>query len=312
MRWGAVLSRRQFLASLGATVFALRSGELPVFGARLRSELAKRTLGRTGWKATILGFGGGTIASLPRSAGAKVVRHAIERGINYVDTASSYGDHDSEAAIGRAIKEGGLRPRIYLTTKILRRSRRGAEREFKDSLRMLGTEPDLLQLHSINTMDELDEVMKKGGSFEAAIEAKKKGYIRHIGITGHTRPEVIAKALKRYRFHTALIPLSAPDSHLHSFEPVIEKARKRGTAVIAMKVLAAGRGLSRLSLDELLHYALNLPIATAIVGFRSEREVDQSIESALRYRPLDEETVKAIRRKAKMIGTDRVLWWKRR
>lgn len=106
--------------------------------------------------------------------------------------------------------------------------------------------------------------------------------------------------------------LSAPGYHLHSFEPVIAKARKRKTAVIGMKVLAAGHALGRLSLDELLHYTLNLPIATAVVGLRSEREVDQSVESALRYRPLDEDAVAAIRRKARMLGTDRVLWWKRR
>jgi uncharacterized protein len=114
--------------------------------------------------------------------------------------------------------------------------------------------------------------------------------VRYIGITGHARPDLLAEALRRYRFDSVLVALgmvdhlvTAPDI---SFLPV---AQEHETAVIAMKVL--GHGLVK-QVDRALRYSLGLPsVSLAIIGMDSPQQIDEIVEIAARFEPLsrDEE-----------------------
>ncbi|MFC1521664.1 aldo/keto reductase [Elusimicrobiota bacterium] len=300
-------TRREFLKLIAASALLARTHNL--FAIKDTASMPHRQLGKTGWKTSLLGFGGGSISHMDRKKASKVVTYAIEQGINYIDTASTYGHHSSEAAIGAALTPK-LRTRIFLTTKILKRTRKTSTQEFEESLRNLKTEPDLVQIHSVNSMSSLQSALSKNGSIKTAQWAKKKGYARFIGITGHTDPEVISKALDMYPFDTVLIPLGAADHHISSFEPVIEKANKKKIAVINMKLLAAGAEPRHLTLDELLHYGFSLPVSTAIVGFKSTSEIDQAVESVKKFKPLKKEQVDAILKKSKKVADSGVMWWK--
>lgn len=274
------------------------------------TPIEKRAVGKTGFQATILGFGGYPISEGDAKQGLLAIETALEEGINYFDTASTYGSHTSESYLGRVLPDLDRRS-FFLATKTLERTRATAEKEIAESLKRLRVAPDLLQLHAVNDVRTLDAVMAKGGSFEAALAAKEAGKVRFLGITGHTHPDAVAKALDRYPFDTVLIPLGAPDHHLRSFEDVMRTANEKGAAVIAMKVLSGGRAPGKVPVEPLFEYAWNLPVATAIVGMRSRDEVQKAARAARAFRPLSEERVAEILALAKPLGTAETLWWKR-
>jgi uncharacterized protein len=274
------------------------------------TTIEKREVGKTGWKATILGFGGYPISEVDEKQGVEAIETALEEGINYFDTASTYGAHTSEGYLGQVLPRLD-RGSFFLTTKTLERRRASAEKEIAESLRKLKVRPDLLQIHAVNDMKTLDAVMAKGGSFEAALAAKEAGDVKFLGITGHTHPEAISKALDRYAFDTVLIPLGAPDHHLLSFEEVMKKANEKGAAVIAMKVLSGGHAVGKMPLEPLFEYAWNLPVATAIIGMRHKDEVRTAAKAARGFKPLSSERVDQILAQAKPLGDSKTLWWKR-
>lgn len=274
------------------------------------TTMETRPLGKTGWKATILGFGGYPISEVGAKQAIAAIEAALEEGVNYFDTASTYGRHTSEGYLGKVLPALD-RKSFFLATKTLERKRKAAEKEIAESLRNLKVQPDLLQLHAVNDVRTLDAVMAKGGSFEAALAAKEAGKVRFLGITGHTHPEAISTALDRYPFDTVLIPLGAPDRHLLSFEPVMAKANEKGIAVIGMKVLSGGAAIGRMPLEPLFHYTWNLPVATAIIGARSAEEVRTAARAARAFKRLSQERVAEILAQAKPLGDSKTLWWKK-
>ncbi len=272
--------------------------------------IAKRELGKTGFKPTILGFGGYPISEVGEKQAIETIEAVLQAGVNYFDTASTYGSHTSEKWLGKVLPKLD-RESFFLTTKTLQRRRGQAEKEIAESLRCLKLKPDLLQLHAVNDVKTLDVVMGKNGSFEAALAAKEAGDVKWLGITGHTHPEALMKALDRYPFDTVLIPLGAPDHHLRSFEDVMKKANEKGAAVIAMKVLSGGHAVGKMPLEPLFQYSWNLPVSTAIIGMRSVDEVKVAVGAARAFKPLAKERVEEILAQAKKLGNPETLWWKR-
>ena len=165
--------------------------------------MASRPFGKTGFQASIYTVG---TAEIPSSqAAVDALRRLFDGGVNMIDTAPSYMGTQSESTVGRAIE--GRRAGLWISTKTLERTADGAYREVKESLERLGCgHIDLLQVHAINDQGTLDAVLRKGGAVEGLERAKKDGLIRHIGITGHTRPEVIQNAVKAYPFVSILVP----------------------------------------------------------------------------------------------------------
>ena len=301
------MDRRTFLRTAAA------AGSLSLApvdaGGQPQQAIPHRVLGATGLRVSILGLGCATLGYGPLSVdeGAALVEACIDGGITYIDCASSYGN--AEEKVGLVMKR--RRRDVVLTTKCLERSKDDAWREINRSIERLQTDAvDLLQVHAINSMADLDRVSASDGALQAAIRAKNEGLCRWVGITGHTRPEVIAEAMKRYPFSTILCPLSSTDALVNDFGPtVFSLAAKYGCGIIAMKVLAAGR-MTRYPARSIC-YSMSLPVGTAIVGIGSRAEAAKNIGIAADFTPMTEREARALEADTRPAATTDVMWWKR-
>lgn len=273
--------------------FALMKGTGPLGWAVPRSgtpsALPTRPLGRTGHEVTLVSLGGeGILRTTGRMREAvPVIRRALELGINYFDTAPAY--QQSQDYLGEGLQ--GERQRIFLASKTHDRSREGSLRLLESSLRRLKTDHlDLWQLHDLEETEELEVIFSKDGAIHAMEEAKVQGMIRFMGITGHTAPDVLVEAIRRYPFDTALVAVNAADRARLSFiEQFLPAAAEREMGVIAMKVMARGLLLNdpvRLTPAEAMAYALSHSVSTALIGCSTLEEVEQNVEAVSRFQPL--------------------------
>ncbi len=298
------ISRREFIKKTSTAIIG--AGLVGIKGSS--AEIEKRELGKTGLKVTILGLGCAQIGALRNfKLAVEIIETAIDLGINYIDTASTYGD--AEEKVGEVMRS--RRNEVVLATKTLQRDKESSWREINTSIERLKTDyVDILQIHSVNTMAELDKITSKNGSLYSVIKAKEQGLCKHIGITGHTRPEVIKEALNRFDFETVLVPLSSVDKLLNDFGDVIfPVAKKKNVGVIAMKVLSDGRVTD--FVEDSLRYVFSLPINTAIVGVKSIAELKQNVEIAKNFVPMTKKEIDALIEKSRRYANTSVLWWKR-
>lgn len=250
--------------------------------------MQKRQLGSTGIEAPILGYGTATLgkieADVGMARGVAALNHAIDRGVTYLDTSPDYG---SEPIVGAVMEN--RRDEVFLATKCNLRTRDGVLRDMHDSLERLRTDHvDLLQIHAVNTHADLEALLAPDGTIAGVEEARRQGLCCFIGITGHARPDVLARALEEYAFDTVLVALGAADRLVSKPEVVLlPVAREQGVGVIAMKVLLHGEvGLRELA----LRYSLGLEgVSLAIVGMKDEAEVDAAVGIAERFEPLSEQ-----------------------
>lgn len=284
----------------------------------VRPALPKRPFGRTGLDVSVFGLGCFYVgAARSDGEGADVVRHAIDLGCTYIDTAPSYFDGVSERRVGRALQ--GRRDAVVLATKTLARTADEARRELEASLRRLATDRiDLLQVHCVRDTADLDLVLSEKGPLPALLRAKEKGQIRFLGVTGHEDPAVMKACIERYAWDSVLIPLNPVDLHWKSFvEGALPAAAAKGIARVAMKVFASGRIVADpkgLPPEDCLRFAYGLDVTTAIVGCKSVAEVDLAARIAAEGKPLDPERRKALvadARKFSGKADGGVEWYKR-
>ncbi|HWE64133.1 MAG TPA: aldo/keto reductase [Chloroflexota bacterium] len=275
---------------------------------QLTATLPTRVLGKTGLEVSVLGLGCGTIGfgNVPHQQGVAVVRHALDRGITYIDTAHHY---ESEPIVGDALS--GRRDSVVLATKTVKRNAQAARRDLEQSLRDLRTDViDIYFMHCVNTLGDLDAVTGTGGSLEVAIEARRAGLVRHIGISGHARPGVLALALDRFPFDVVLIALGAMD-HLVSAPELffLPAARAAGCGVVGMKVLGCGRLTGHPDLA--LRYTLEQGAHTAIVGMGTTAQIDELAAAAGDPRPLtpEEEAVLMAEARPQVVDQQDAPFW---
>ena len=166
-----------------------------------------RRFGRTGHMSTVAIFGAAAFGQISQADADKVMEMVIEAGVNHIDVAPSYGQ--AEIRIGPWMPRS--RGPFFLGCKTMERTKEGAWKEFRESLKRLQTEAfDLYQCHAITTMEELDAVTMKGGALEAFVEARRRGLVKFIGITGHgaQAPHIYLEALRRFDFDSVLFPLN--------------------------------------------------------------------------------------------------------
>ena len=256
--------------------------------------IPKRPLGKTGVEVTTFGLGGeGILRTTGRMREAvPVIRKAIEEGVTYFDTAPAY--QQSQDYLGEAL--GSDRKNIFLAAKTHDRTRAGSLRLLEDSLRRLKTDHlDLWQIHDLRDLSELDEIFSKEGAIHALEEARADQRVRFFGITGHTDPEVLTEALRRYSFDTALVALNAADRHHLSFiERFLPAAQSKRIGIIGMKVYAHGMlfqkgGIERA--EDAFRYVLSLPVSLAIIGCRTAGEVEENARWARAFTPLTPEAM---------------------
>lgn len=197
--------------------------------------MEQRTLGRTGRKLSIVGFGGIVVMNETDEAAAAFVKEAIARGISYFDVAPSYGN--AEDRLGPALEP--YRKDVFLACKTQERTRSGAEAELKRSLEKMRTDHfDLYQFHAVTTMADVDTITGKGGALEAFLDAREQGLIQHIGFSAHGEQAALA-LLDRFQFDTILYPINWVMWHAGNFGPsVVQKAQEQGLGILALKTLA--------------------------------------------------------------------------
>jgi aryl-alcohol dehydrogenase-like predicted oxidoreductase len=286
---------------LGATASALTVASLaaPAVGAEPSSaahEIERRAFGRHADRISALGLGGHHLGNAATLAEAKAIAHeAIDSGITFFDNAWEYNDHRSEEWMGKAL-EGGYREKIFLMTKVCTHGRDAAlaMRMLEESLTRLHTDHlDLWQAHAMTYDNDPELAYRPGGVLEAFDKAKKQGKVRYVGFTGHKSPAIHLDMIRRgYAFDAVQMPLNAFDGQFRSFEQtVVPAARERGIAVLGMKPFnGAGEPFHTADLnvtpDEMLRYAMSLPVTTTITGMESIDVLRQNVRIARAFVPM--------------------------
>ena len=249
------------------------------------TDMQYRTLGRTGEKVSVMGLGGYHIGIQSDPAeSVRLIRTAIDRGINFMDNSWDYNNGVSEQRMGDALKDG-YRKKVLLMTKIDGRTKASFNSQLEESLKRLQTDTiDLMQFHEIIRFEDPDRIFAPGGALEGALEAKKAGKIRYIGFTGHKDPLIHLRTFEVAKQHgvhfdTVQMPINVMDAHFRSFaKQVIPVAEAEGTAVLAMKVFG-GRSILQsktATAMECLQYALSQKVAVVITGMDSMPMLDQA------------------------------------
>ena len=252
-----------------------------------------RPFGSTGIQCSILGLGGESALYRHSDAAVQIIQRALELGVNYFDTAPLY--QESELNYGEVTPYA--RDRMFLATKTDQRDRDGAWRQFEQSLRRLRTDHvDLLQIHHLDDHDEVDAVLRPDGAVAMAEEARAQGLTRYVGITGHTDPEVLLRALVGHRFDSILLALNPADVHRLSFQDrLLPHADQAGIGIIGMKVFARGEVFGPIrSAEDALGYVWSLPIDLAIVGIDNVAQLERNAAIAAAFRPMTPDRMDAL------------------
>src|SRR2546422_11479786 len=145
----------------------------------MQSTIPYRTLGRAGERVSAIGLGGSHLGleRVDEQLSFRIIRTAIDRGINFLDNCWDYNDGASETRMGKALRDG-YRQRVFLMTKIDGRTRESVAQQIDESLRRLQTDHvDLMQFHEVLRMEDADRIFADGGGMEAMLEAKKAGKV---------------------------------------------------------------------------------------------------------------------------------------
>lgn len=197
--------------------------------------MKKRVFGKTKEKLSIIGFGGILVMNESMEDVKRIVKKAIEKGINYFDVAPSYGD--AEEKLGPALEP--FRKNVFLACKTLERTKEGAWNELIRSLKRLRTKHiDLYQFHAITTNEDVEKIFAPNGAMEAFFKAKEEGLIRFIGFSAHDEESAL-KMMENFNFDTILFPLNWVSWLKTGFgKKVIEKAKQKNIGILAIKALA--------------------------------------------------------------------------
>jgi aryl-alcohol dehydrogenase-like predicted oxidoreductase len=287
------MSRRKFVQSVVTTGIAVGVGAQARAAETKTSEMLYRTLGQTGEKVSAIGLGGYHIG-VPEDEqeSIRIIRSAIDRGINFMDNCWDYHNGGSEIRMGKALRDG-YRDKVFLMTKIDGRTKQLAGKQIDESLQRLQTDRiDLMQHHEVIRMEDPDRIFADDGAMAAVLDAKKAGKVRYIGFTGHKDPVVHLRTLEiaaqhHFRFDAVQMPLNVMDAHFRSFEQkVLPVLVKEGIGVLGMKPLGSGAILQTKAVTaiECLHYALNLPTSVVITGIDSMGFLDQALEAVRTFK----------------------------
>jgi uncharacterized protein len=252
--------------------------------------MEKIRLGKTNLMCSRIGFGGIPIQRVSEEEAIAVVRHCLDKGINFIDTATNYST--SEERIGKAIK-GYRREDILIATKSHSRPPQDLRKDLELSLRRMGIDTiDLYQFHDVRDGEDTEQILKPGGTLEAVEQAKKEGLVRHIGVCAHRLQAAIPLA-KTGRFETMQFPFNYITDEAK--EELLPLCREMDIGFIVMKPLSGGvLPNAALGFKFLLQYPDILPIP----GIQSIAEIDEivAIEKSSRLTAGELEEIERLRK----------------
>ena len=302
-------SRRDFMKVTGAGTAgfvlggkAQEAGAAEVPGSPVPPPMPERPFGKTGHNVRLFSLGGQATIERPNmdAESEAIINRAIDLGVNYIDTAASYGRGISQKYIGTVMAT--RRDEVFLATKTHNRTRDGSLQLLEQSLESLQTDHlDLWQLHNITREEELDLIFGDDGAIHALLQAREEGIVKHLGITGHANPDVLMEGLRRFEFDTILMALNPADKfHRPFLEELLPEANRRQMGVIAMKIPARGRifregGLT--SMKEALTWTMSQPISTVIVGCDDVKQLEENVQAAKDFEHLNSAQMAAIEAK---------------
>jgi aryl-alcohol dehydrogenase-like predicted oxidoreductase len=269
-----------------------------------QKEMPMRKLGRTGVEVSLVGLGGWHLGFkyIDDELSIRIIRHAIDNGINFMDNCWDYNDGASEKRMGKALKDG-YRERVFLMTKIDGRTKKDAAKQLHESLERMQTDHiDLVQHHEILRFEDPHRIFDEQGANAALLEARDAGKLSFIGFTGHKDPRIHLHMLEvakenGFEFDTVQMPLNVMDAHYRSFEKmVLPELVKQNTGVLAMKTLGNRMILESKTVTaiECLQYAMNLPVSVVITGCESMENLEQALQAARTFKPMSDEQVKGL------------------
>ncbi len=301
------MQRRDFIKTAStAAGMAVSTSIFPSLAgaADAGSGMIYRTLGSTGEKVSALGLGGYHIgkSDLSEDESIRLIRAALDRGMNFLDNCWDYNGGVSEIRMGKALRDG-YRQKAFLMTKIDGRTKESAAQQIDESLSRLQTDHvDLMQFHEVIRLEDPDRIFAAGGAMEAMLAAKQAGKVRYIGFTGHKDPYVHLRMLetaKAHNFHfdAVQMPLNVMDAHFRSFDQqVVPVLVREKIGILGMKCFGDHFILNSNTVQpiECLHYCLNLPVSVQITGIDSTQILDQAFEAAKTFRPMSQQQVAAL------------------
>jgi len=291
------MDRREFLKTAAAATVVTSLSDKGALGA---DSFPYRTLGRSGEKVSMVGLGGYHIGHPEdEQLSIRLVRTALDDGMNFLDNCWDYNGGQSEIRMGKALRDG-YRQKAFLMTKLDGQTKKAATQQLEESLRRLQTDHiDLLQFHEVIRETDPARIMSVGGGMEAVLEAKKQGKVRYIGFTGHKSPDIHLQMLetafaRQFTFDAVQMPLNVMDAHYNSFEKkVLPVLVKHGIGVLGMKPMGDSIILRSKAATpvECLHYAMSLPTSVVITGCESIKILQQALDAARSFKPMSQEEV---------------------
>jgi aryl-alcohol dehydrogenase-like predicted oxidoreductase len=309
---------------------------MPVSKSIMEPFAPRRELGRTGFRATVLGIGDVADRNLPRERCVATLRRAIEAGLNVVDTAPNYEDGFSEEIVGEAVR--GVREGLFVISKV-DDLRAAVAPQVEGSLARLRLErTDAFVFHNVCRMDDWQAIASPKGGLDQLADAVGRGQTRFRGISSH-HPDVLDAALRDGRCDLLMFPVG-PFVDARYTDDILPRARAAGVGTVCFKTFGAGKLLGdtsgynqplqerprgkrssggtdevdavppRMDAAECLHYTLTLDPDVALLGLSFPNEQDAAFAAARAFRPLSPEAMARVRERAVAAIRDKgPVWW---
>jgi predicted aldo/keto reductase-like oxidoreductase len=296
------VSRREFVSFAAGSLFFAHANRQAA-AAESKNGIPYRTLGRTREKVSLVGLGGYHLGKqADQQESIRIIRTGLDEGVNFLDNCWDYNGGESEVRMGQALRDG-YRQKAFLMSKIDGRTKAAATSQINESLKRLQTDRiDLMQFHEVIRETDPERVFAEGGAMEATLEAQKAGKIRYIGFTGHKSPDIHLKMLataskRKFTFDAVQMPLNVMDAHFESFEKkVLPVLLQNDIGVLGMKPMGDHVILESKTATpvECLHYAMNLPTSVVITGCDSLPILQQALQAARSFQPMNTSEVSTL------------------
>jgi len=256
----------------------------------------KLEFGKTGLWVSRVAMGGIPIMRLRKKEAVDVVKEVLGMGINFIDTATGYGD--SEEKIGEALK-GKKREDLVIASKSPASDKKTFLEHVDLSLKRMGIDYiDIYHLHAVNSEEKMKQVMGPGGAYEGLQEAIERGKVRHAAFSSHHMPEA-KKLMLTEKFEVVQIPFNFVDTE--SEKEIIPLTRRMNLGFIAMKPLGGGL-LEDVNLA--LRYLAQFPSIVPDPGIEKIEEMEEIIQIVEDPRPLSMEEKKEIQKIREELGKE--------